>query len=109
MKGDRPRRFVLPTSPACFCGARLACEADLEGVATLSLGFVGQAVLVVVLVLESCALSVGVLEYCEEAFTVVPAMSAFIVFTGLINEMAIANVDDTIAASSQVLVVGYHH
>ena len=36
---------VLPTSPTSGCGARLACEADFERLATWSMDFVGQAVL----------------------------------------------------------------
>jgi hypothetical protein len=90
----------------CFHGARLACEADLKQVATQSLGFVGQAVLVV-LVLESGRVGiVGVLEYRRTEF---PAMSALILFTALIYEMAVADVHDTITSGSQVLVMGYYH
>ena len=36
-------------------------------------------------------------------------MSAFILFTGLIYEMTVADVHDTITAGSQVLVMGYYH
>ena len=36
-------------------------------------------------------------------------MSAFILFTALIYEMAIADVHDPITARSQVLVMGYYH
>ena len=61
-------------------------------------------VLVVVLVLGSLGVgSVGVPEYWSIEFT---ANSAF---KALIYEMAVADVDDTITASSQVLVMGYYH
>jgi hypothetical protein len=58
------------------------------------------------------------------SFPALPAMTAFPAlflesdwsfaalewaFTALIYEMAVADVDDTITASSQVLVMGYYH
>jgi hypothetical protein len=41
--------------------------------------------------------------------TALSALSAFTAFIGLVCEMAVADVHDTITASSQLLVMGYYH